>query len=405
VSGDTGGGEALIGGDYQGKNSMIKNAWRTYIDKDATINADASNSGDGGKVIVWADDTSKFYGHISSVGGALGGDGGFTEVSGKNFLDFQGTADLSSRYGEIGTLLLDPDNVEVKSSGLAGVGGVDEFADTGATRKINANTLNNAAANVTIQANNNITVDQKINLTTSGATLTFQAKNNITLNQSITTNDGAIKLIANNDFISTKAIDSGTATTIIASDAGTIGLGDSTCKGSCDMTISSTELSKITAANLKIGDASTGKIYTDNVSESDTSNVSGTVTLTNSSDIIFHGQKSFFSTLTLTADRNISIETSVETTVGNFTATADADSDDEGKFTLDTGKTLTSAGNVTIDAVQIERFGSIDATGSTTLTGELVTTDSGNTKKKKPDQAEASLFTNALMGIAKNPGC
>ena len=56
VSGLTGGGTVLVGGDFQGKNPDIQNAWRTYFGPDATVRADAIQSGNGGKVIVWADD-------------------------------------------------------------------------------------------------------------------------------------------------------------------------------------------------------------------------------------------------------------------------------------------------------------------------------------------------------------
>ena len=49
VSGDAGGGTALIGGDFQGKNPDVQNAARTFVGKDVTINADAINSGNGGK--------------------------------------------------------------------------------------------------------------------------------------------------------------------------------------------------------------------------------------------------------------------------------------------------------------------------------------------------------------------
>ena len=52
VSGANGGGRALIGGDYQGKNHRIRNANKTIIGPDASIYADALIKGDGGKVIV-----------------------------------------------------------------------------------------------------------------------------------------------------------------------------------------------------------------------------------------------------------------------------------------------------------------------------------------------------------------
>lgn len=83
ASGATGGGEVLVGGDYQGKNPDIKNASATVISTDSTIKADAINNGDGGKVIVWADDVTKFHGTISATGGSESGDGGFVEKIGR----------------------------------------------------------------------------------------------------------------------------------------------------------------------------------------------------------------------------------------------------------------------------------------------------------------------------------
>ncbi|HXF66978.1 MAG TPA: filamentous hemagglutinin N-terminal domain-containing protein, partial [Burkholderiales bacterium] len=75
ASGTSGGGTVLVGGDFQGKNPEIQNAWRTYVGPDAKIRADAIETGDGGRVIVWADDITRFYGTISARGGAQGGDG------------------------------------------------------------------------------------------------------------------------------------------------------------------------------------------------------------------------------------------------------------------------------------------------------------------------------------------
>ena len=111
VSGDAGGGTALVGGDFQGKNPVIPNARRSYVGPDASIMADATRNGDGGKVIVWADDVTRFYGSISARGGSENGDGGFAEVSGKQNLAFRGDVDLGAEAGETGTVLLDPENI------------------------------------------------------------------------------------------------------------------------------------------------------------------------------------------------------------------------------------------------------------------------------------------------------
>ena len=90
ASGENGGGQVLIGGDYQGKNPDVHNAKATYVGKDTTIKADAKTHGDGGKVIAWSDNTTRAYGSISAKGGALSGNGGFIETSGHQYLDVEG---------------------------------------------------------------------------------------------------------------------------------------------------------------------------------------------------------------------------------------------------------------------------------------------------------------------------
>ncbi|NET62500.1 MAG: hypothetical protein F6K47_42315 [Symploca sp. SIO2E6] len=115
VSGETGGGRVFFGGDYQGQGE-IPRASRTYISPNARINADALTNGDGGRVIVWSDEITRFYGEISARGGSASGDGGFVEVSGKEQLIFEGQVDTGSDTGNLGTLLLDPVNIEIRSS-------------------------------------------------------------------------------------------------------------------------------------------------------------------------------------------------------------------------------------------------------------------------------------------------
>ena len=74
----------------------------------ARITADATRSGDGGRVIVWADEVTGFYGDLSARGGSESGNGGFVEVSGKNNLEFRGNVYLTAANGTLGTLLLTP---------------------------------------------------------------------------------------------------------------------------------------------------------------------------------------------------------------------------------------------------------------------------------------------------------
>ena len=117
VSGDLGGGAVLIGGDWQGKNLYVANAQSTQLNFSTTINADAIQSGDGGKVVVWSDLNTQFFGTISAHGGAQIGNGGRMEVSGKENLVFGGMADAGAPRGVAGSLLLDPKNITIDSTG------------------------------------------------------------------------------------------------------------------------------------------------------------------------------------------------------------------------------------------------------------------------------------------------
>ncbi|MDH3283967.1 MAG: hypothetical protein OEQ13_04440, partial [Acidobacteriota bacterium] len=93
------------------------------VSSGAEIRADATEAGDGGRVIVWADEVTVFHGEISARGGEQSGDGGFAEVSGKERLVYRGLADLRAPAGATGTLLLDPENLTILSGDGAPSGG------------------------------------------------------------------------------------------------------------------------------------------------------------------------------------------------------------------------------------------------------------------------------------------
>ncbi|MBM3617989.1 MAG: filamentous hemagglutinin N-terminal domain-containing protein, partial [Alphaproteobacteria bacterium] len=112
ASGDTGGGDIKIGGDYLGTGTTAT-AIMTAVGKDAIIANDAVTNGDGGRTIVWSDDTTEFHGNIFGRGGAQGGNGGFVETSGKKYLDAQGFVDLTASKGNKGQYLLDPTNIAI----------------------------------------------------------------------------------------------------------------------------------------------------------------------------------------------------------------------------------------------------------------------------------------------------
>ena len=199
ASGAAGGGGILVGGDYQGKNPAVRNARITYIGKNARLSADAKTKGKGGRIIVWADDTTRYHGQISARGGAQGGDGGFVEVSGKRYLAFRGEVDVAAPKGRAGTLLLDPDDLCIGGTATSNsCGGTarnptpedttnpfDAASDT-ANSWVSQATLTRLAtggANISLQANNDIFFDSNISLG-AGFTGTFRltAGNDINMN-------------------------------------------------------------------------------------------------------------------------------------------------------------------------------------------------------------------------------
>lgn len=118
-----------------------------------------------GKVIVWADDTTRFWGNISARGGMASGNGGFVEVSGKQNLMVQGTVDLSAANGGLGTLLLDPTDIEIRDG--SGNGTNDDTlpdlfqAEPGSPFVIYETTLEGLArdTNIILEATNNIVIN------------------------------------------------------------------------------------------------------------------------------------------------------------------------------------------------------------------------------------------------------
>lgn len=195
VSGDKGGGTALIGGDYQGNNPFVRNALFNYFDGTSRLNANAISNGNGGKAILWSDDTTIFEGNIEAKGGQLGGNGGFVETSGHNLLRATGLVNASSPLGLSGKWLLDPNNIMIQNAGgdsnISCAGGVCTTTDDSAI--VTTTTINaalNSGTDITIQTSNAGTNAQSGDITfaagatinkTSGAdaTLTLKAHNSI----------------------------------------------------------------------------------------------------------------------------------------------------------------------------------------------------------------------------------
>lgn len=194
-NGDGSGGEILVGGDYQGRNAAVANAARTEITAHAQMDASAAAAqGDGGRIIVWADEHTTFAGRIAARGGAEGGDGGFAEVSGKRTLDFRPDApiDLSAPKGKTGTVLLDPDEIAVVDT----VAGANQISSATVEAGL-------ASASYILDTSNfdpelgsgNIDVDSDIRWSNAN-TLTLKSGNAIRIDANITAPLGALEMYA-----------------------------------------------------------------------------------------------------------------------------------------------------------------------------------------------------------------
>ncbi len=130
ADGKTGGGEILIGGDYQGTGTTAHSA-TTSVNFATTLSANATHSGNGGKVIVWSDSETKFGGKAYAKGGTTSGNGGLIELSSHETLQVasNATTDASALHGQAGSLLLDPKNIIVATGGLTGGISSFEFID------------------------------------------------------------------------------------------------------------------------------------------------------------------------------------------------------------------------------------------------------------------------------------
>ncbi len=192
ASGGGAGGEILIGGGRQGRDSRVANAQNTSVGAGVTLTANSNAAGNGGTIVLWADGATHFHGTIQNRG-AGGGAGGFTEVSGLQHLSFNGHVDTGG-----GELLLDPfdysigfadataivaalnggTNVTIDTAASPTGAGVTGVATGGAPGSISViSDINwNSTANLTFLAGDDLFLDANIlNLNPAGGDLNLAA--------------------------------------------------------------------------------------------------------------------------------------------------------------------------------------------------------------------------------------
>ena len=203
ASGLLGGGTVLVGGGFQGHGTP-HNAQQVYVGPAARLQADALQQGDGGTVVIWSDQSTRYRGSLSALGGPQGGNGGLAEVSGKVHLDFAGAVDLSAARGTRGRLWLDPQDLIIGNTANAdGQNPTGDDLDNDGqilfgefgnrTSEVTAARVSNLllTTNVTLQATRDLTVQTAINATGTGSLVLDAGRDlsvaaDVTVGQSIT---------------------------------------------------------------------------------------------------------------------------------------------------------------------------------------------------------------------------
>ncbi|CAN5806579.1 hypothetical protein BH11PLA1_BH11PLA1_17810 [soil metagenome] len=173
ASGAAGGGNINIGGNFHGAGPLA-NSTTTLISTDTTLTADSRGTGSGGNIAIWSNGLTWFGGSISARGGS-NGNGGMAEVSSAGQLGFYAKlVDLSTSNvnGTLGTLLLDPDTLNITSA----VGTVDgNLPNISAGSSAGVQSVSLAAINTSLlTANVLLEATNLVNLTNqAGTTFTF----------------------------------------------------------------------------------------------------------------------------------------------------------------------------------------------------------------------------------------
>ncbi len=184
ATGPTGGGEVLVGGDWQGGGPLYQ-ATTVHMVAGASIDVSATQSGDGGKAVLWsevaqADSRTTVQGSIFAKGGLAGGKGGQIETSGYVAEVGGATISAAAPNGVGGLWLIDPTDAIIDQT----------IANTYVT------TLNGGTS-VLNEVTGNISIDSGVTIgkTAGGdATLTLKATGNIVFNSSVAISSSAGKL-------------------------------------------------------------------------------------------------------------------------------------------------------------------------------------------------------------------
>jgi filamentous hemagglutinin family protein len=218
ASGRAGGGVVAIGTtlDRARNGSSVtptRVATNVKIAQGAQIASNATARGDGGRITVLSSKITQMDGAIAAKGAPSGGNGGFVEVSG-NVVAINGTADESAAAGKVGTLLLDPTNLNIVTTSPIGTNIDGEFSgntllstapDARLPSTITTGKLAALAAggDINVQATGTIDVQNSVAVANG---LLLQAEGNLSVDRGVTLQSKAhtLELDAGFDFPNSK---------------------------------------------------------------------------------------------------------------------------------------------------------------------------------------------------------
>src|SRR5450830_708171 len=381
----------------------------------ASSNITADGAGKGGSVVLYSDKVAYLDGDIAARGAA--GKGGYVETSGRQSLDVVKVPSVGSG----GEWYIDPYDLEVVSDSFATnnttADPVNAISSSGNSSKIRASTIVgmlNSGTDVTLTTGNsggsdagNITVSADINkVGVVDSNLTLNAQNNISINANITSSGSALNLTLNSYYRGDGggSHDANVNHADISLNGGvlTVSNGNSTItsnagNGGLNLNNGSRLLLTQASSGLKAADVtvdgtsslfiSQGSASVGNFTNSGTTNVSGSGTINVSGDVNNHNL------LNLSGSGNVNISGSIN---NNDTGTINVDAtslhfnqtnslNTSGNFNVNGGTVSIQGGNVSGNvkvasgaAFNLNFMNVGNATGATSFTGGGSMTWSGN---------------------------
>ena len=380
ASGKAGGGTVAIGTTLARANggsavTPTVVAQNTIIQAGAKISANATRSGNGGRVTVLSTQQTTMAGSISARGGKPAAMAASVEVSGDLGYALTGTINVGAPFGAAGSILIDPTNLVIATGGAERSfnGGTSPAGAGNAT--IDPSAFANMTGNVTLDAANDLTVSSAF--TANAANLLLQAGHNLTVDAPITLNgSGTITLsaaVSTSSFTAAAGYDpingpngvltinsgggvtASNGTLVLNSGAGGIAvsgpvtvatltattIGGFTVNGTVAATTASVKAGSVTVAS---GGSLSGTTVALNTVGGSTIDVSGSLGATgtlslNAGTAITESGSISAGTLTGSASTRHIHRHQYHHTLGDFTTS--------GNFSLTNGTSLTVAGNIT----------------------------------------------------------